>query len=104
MASLKTDAQLEKRSVLNTTINKDVFEEFKKKCKQSGIPMNIIIESFMAQYNNGDFQICIRKNKIVIDENNEQTDKDPSIFFAGIFIVVKNNNNIRPERWKNQSC
>ena len=52
MASIKP-----KRAMLNTTINEEVLAAFKDTCKESGINMNIIIETFMKQFADGEFKI-----------------------------------------------
>lgn len=44
-------------TVLNTKINKEVFEAFKDCCKELGYPMNVMLETFMSQYANGRFEI-----------------------------------------------
>ena len=63
MSSLKTESVAkEERSPLNTTINKQVFDEFKIKCKVTGIPMNALIEVFMKQYNSGEFKLRFAKD------------------------------------------
>lgn len=63
MSSLKTEGVIkEERSALNTTIKKEVFEEFKAKCKKVGIPMNTLIEVFMEQYSNGEFKLKFTRN------------------------------------------
>lgn len=61
MSSLKTDRKLIPRAMLNTTISKDVLDEFKCKCKENGIQMNTLIEAFMRQYNNGEFSLQIKR-------------------------------------------
>ena len=65
MSSLKTKGSKNKipRAVLNTTINKDIFDEFKISCKDIGIPMNVIIETFMRQFNDGGFYLKFEKEK-----------------------------------------
>lgn len=69
MSSLKTDSIVKKedRAVLNTTIRKDVFNQFKITCKKTGIPMNTVIEAFMRQFNTGEFYLKLGKEKIDID-------------------------------------
>lgn len=58
MSSLKVDMKKpNNRAALNTTINKEVFEEFKRSCKISGVPMSTLIETFMRQYNEGGFYL-----------------------------------------------
>lgn len=76
MSSLKTDGKAKERSALNTTINKEIFDEFKKSCKKSGVPMNTLIETFMRQYNEGGFYLKFTKEKQVeaadiVDESDE---------------------------------
>lgn len=68
MSSLKIDTNTtNKRVALNTTVDKEIFEEFKVNCKMTGIPMNVLLETFMAQYNNGEFNLRFGKNKRDID-------------------------------------
>lgn len=68
MSSLKTNAQTAKRVALNTTINEEVFNEFKVQCKEIGVPMNVIIESFMRQFSLGEFVLKMgRANRIDVD-------------------------------------
>lgn len=67
MARLKTSVISEK-SILNTTISKDVLEKFKDNCKLQGISMNVLIESFMRQYNDGEFYFKLGTNKSQIEE------------------------------------
>ena len=69
MSSLKTDSRVKKeaRAVLNTTIRKDVFDDFKTTCKKTGIPMNTVIEAFMRQFNTGEFYLKLGKEKIDVD-------------------------------------
>ncbi|MGM9927777.1 MAG: hypothetical protein ACI35P_07475 [Bacillus sp. (in: firmicutes)] len=59
MSGIKVDEEIQKieRAPLNTTINKTVFDKFKANCKSAGIPMNILIEAFMRQYNEGGFYL-----------------------------------------------
>lgn len=42
---------------LNIQINKDIFYDFKVKCKQKGLPLNVVIEVFMNQYANGKYYL-----------------------------------------------
>lgn len=48
------------RASINTTIDKEVFETFKQVCKDRNLPMNIILEQIIKQYNNGDFELVYR--------------------------------------------
>lgn len=75
MSSLKVEMEKNNnRSALNTTINTEVFEEFKKSCKISGIAMNTLIETFMKQYNNGEFFLKFGKQRTLdlIDNNDNK--------------------------------
>jgi len=74
MARVKTNAKPKPRAMLNTTINSDVLDEFKAYCKELGYPMNMILESFMQQFVDGEFVLKIaRANKMNVDliEENE---------------------------------
>ena len=42
---------------LNMQVNKDIFYDFKVKCKKRGLPLNIVIEVFMNQYANGKYHL-----------------------------------------------
>ena len=54
---LKVDAQRIETTALNTKIHKELFEDFRIRCKQLGYPMNVMIETFMQQYVNGRFYL-----------------------------------------------
>lgn len=57
-----------KRAALNTTINEEVLSEFRSYCKELGFPMNMILESFMTQFVDGEFILKIGKaNKLNVD-------------------------------------
>lgn len=67
---IKTDAKLKDRSVLNTTIRTDILKAFKEYCKGNGYPLNLILDSFMEQFVNGEFVLKLTegsngKNKTV---------------------------------------
>lgn len=60
------------KSLINTTIQTDVLDEFKYNCECLKVPMNYIIERFMEKFNNGDFKLtigdgCIKKSNIEVD-------------------------------------
>ena len=68
MARVKSDAEPRPRAMLNTTINAKVLDDFKAYCKELGLPMNMLLESFMQQFVNGEFVLKIGKaNKINVD-------------------------------------
>lgn len=92
MSSLKIDTNtVNKRVALNTTIDKEIFEAFKVNCKITGIPMNVLLETFMSQYNNGEFNLKFGRNKRDIDmdlnDNDETMNEDSSDAFGEIVDV-----------------
>lgn len=77
MARVKTDAVQQKRAMLNTTINEVVLEDFKAYCKELGYPMNMLLESFMRQFVDGEFVLKIGKsNKLNVDLVEDADDKE----------------------------
>ena len=68
MSRIKSDAEQKSRTMLNTTIKTDVLREFKDYCKELGYPMNLILDCFMEQFKNGEFNLRIGKNnKLEVD-------------------------------------
>lgn len=68
MSGLKTDREIKReKAMLNTTIDKEVFEEFKATCKASGMRMSTLLETFMRQYSNGEFTVKFVKNKSILE-------------------------------------
>ena len=68
MSRIKADVKAGKRAMLNTTINENVLNDFKAYCKELGLPMNMILESFMVQFVDGEFVLKIGKaNKLNVD-------------------------------------
>lgn len=77
MARVKTDAVQQKRAMLNTTINEVVLEDFKAYCKELGYPMNMLLESFMRQFVDGEFVLKIGKsNKLNVDLVEDTDDEE----------------------------
>ena len=77
MARVKSDAKPKPRSMLNTTINEEVLDDFKAYCKELGLPMNILLEAFMTQFVDGEFKLKIGKaNKINVDLDNDSHDEN----------------------------
>lgn len=58
------------RAMLNTTINEDVLNNFRDYCKQINCPMNMVLETFMTQFSEGQFEFRLSKNKMEIDMEN----------------------------------
>lgn len=68
MSGLKTDRKIERRkAALNTTVDKDVFDDFKATCKASGMRMSTLLETFMRQYSDGEFTIKFVKNNGILE-------------------------------------
>ena len=62
MAESKND-----RAMLNTTISQDVMDDFRSYCKDMNCPMNMILETFMKQFANGEFIMKLGKNVASLD-------------------------------------
>ena len=57
-----------KRTAFNTTINVDVQKQFREYCDEIGMPLNIVLESFMKQFANGEFELKFGKaNSLLMD-------------------------------------
>lgn len=54
---IKRDVKRVKTTALNTKVNKEVFDDFKDYCKEQGYPLNVMLETFMRQYANGNFHL-----------------------------------------------
>ena len=54
------------KATLNTTINKNVMDDFRSYCEEIGYPMNIVLESFMTQFASGEFVLKIGRNDIKV--------------------------------------
>lgn len=52
---IRRDIKRVETTAFNTTINKEIFDSFKDYCKETGYPMNVMLETFMQQYINGRF-------------------------------------------------
>ena len=61
-----------KRSPFNTTINVDIQKQFREYCDEIGMPLNIVLESFMKQFSNGEFELKFGKaNSLLMDLKEE---------------------------------
>lgn len=56
-----------KRAMLNTTISEEVLSNFREYCKTINCPMNTVLETFMAQFANGEFSFTLRRNRMELD-------------------------------------
>ena len=50
------------RVMFNTTIEADTLMEFKTRCKDMGIPINTILEAFMKQFVNNEFEMKLNRS------------------------------------------
>ena len=74
---------------LNMQINKDIFYDFKVKCKERGLPLNIVIEVFMHQYANGRYPLN-QEDILKWKEDNGETETLNSTFNKEIYNNFKN--------------
>ena len=86
---IKVDVKKLPTQALNTQINKEIFYNFKVKCKQRGLPLNIVIEVFMNQYANGRYKL---KETDIIKwrEDSGETETLNSTFNKEIYTKFKN--------------
>lgn len=68
---IKVEAKKMPTRALNMQINKEIFYEFKVKCKERGLPLNIVIEVFMRQYALGKYPLSKEKILKWKDDNGE---------------------------------
>ena len=57
----------QKRAMLNTTINESVLNNFREYCKGINCPMNMVLETFMEQFADGQFAFKLGKSKMELD-------------------------------------
>lgn len=48
---------------LSTTVNKGIADAFKKKCKIEGNTIKLVVGSFIALYNEGKYELALRKKE-----------------------------------------
>ena len=60
-------------TALNTKVNKEVFDKFKDCCAYRGYSMNILLETFMQQYANGNFNL---ENDDINKWKNDESETD----------------------------
>lgn len=58
---------IRKRAALNTTISEEVLDSFRDYCKNIGCPMNMVLETFMEQFAEGQFSFKLNKKKMKLD-------------------------------------
>lgn len=57
----------QERAMLNTTINKKVLDGFRDYCKGINCPMNMVLETFMEQFADGQFTFKLSKSRMELD-------------------------------------
>lgn len=45
------------KKAFNTSIDMEILEQFKEKCKEEKLPINIVLERFMQGYVSGNFKL-----------------------------------------------
>lgn len=70
---IKIEAKRVETTALNTKVNKEVFDNFKVCCKELGYPMNVMLETFMGQYANGNFHL---EDKDILKFKGDEEEQD----------------------------
>lgn len=85
---IKVEAKKLPTKALNMQINKEIFYEFKVKCKERGLPLNVAIEVFMRQY--GDRKYHLDKEDILKwKDDNRETETLNSTFNKEVYDRFK---------------
>lgn len=79
MSSISNDISKLKSSALNTTINAEVLAAFRLKCKQQGIAMNTILETFMRQYIKGGFYLKFGRESGMVEVEIDESEADKPV-------------------------
>ena len=45
------------KKAFNTSIDEEILEQFRAKCKEEKLPINVVLERFMQGYVNEDFKL-----------------------------------------------
>ena len=69
-------------------INKEIFYDFKVKCKERGLPLNVVIEVFMRQYGNRRYPLE-RMDILRWKEDNGETETLNSTFNKEVYDKFK---------------
>ena len=85
---IKVEAKKMPTKALNMQINKEIFYEFKVKCKERGLPLNIAIEVFMRQYGNGRYHLD-EENILKWKDDNGETETLNSTFNKEVYEKFK---------------
>lgn len=59
------------RKTFASSLDEDVQNTFKAKCAESGLPVNVVLETFMKAYNAGELEMKMIKKKLSIEQSND---------------------------------
>ena len=85
---IKRDVERVATTALNTKVNKEVFDAFKDCCKEQGYPLNVMLETFMRQYADGDFYLDA-KDILKFKNDGEEVDTLNTTFNKEIYQNFK---------------
>ena len=85
---IKVEAKKLPTKALNMQINKEIFYDFKVKCKERGLPLNVVIEVFMRQYGNRKYPLE-RMDIFRWKEDNGETETLNSTFNKEVYDKFK---------------
>ena len=85
---IKVDVERVKTTALNTKVNKEVFDGFKKECKRRGYSLNTMLEIFMGQYVKGRFHID-REDILKFKNDDSEMDTLNTTFSEEIYTEFK---------------
>ena len=85
---IKRDVERVATKPLNTKVNKEVFDAFKDRCKEQGYPLNVMLETFMNQYANGNFYLS-DEDILKFKNNGDEEDTLNTTFNKEIYLSFK---------------
>lgn len=85
---IKVEAKKLPTKALNMQINKEIFYDFKVKCKERGLPLNVVIEVFMNQYANRKYHLD-REDILKWKDDNRETETLNSTFNKEVYDRFK---------------
>ena len=56
------------KGVLNTPISKQVLDDFRAKCKEKNVTMNVVIELFCKKFAEGGFEFDLKNSVLKVKE------------------------------------
>lgn len=85
---IKRDVERVATTALNTKVNKEAFDAFKDCCKKQGYPLNVMLETFMNQYANGNFHLS-EKDIMKFKNDGKPVDTLNTTFNKEIYLDFK---------------